>query len=103
MGCESFNNWGGRGCRIFVPVLAGNGTKKAPPGETFGQPPGIISSNRGELADHVGDHVVLSPEGAVLVTYPGTESSYPRPPPIVERLVCLLDDLRVFSITPTSG
>ena len=35
---------------------------------------------RGKLADHVGDHVVLSSEGAVLVTYLGTESSYPRPP-----------------------
>ena len=35
---------------------------------------------RGKLADHVGDHVVLSPEGAVLVTSPGTKSSYPRPP-----------------------
>ena len=34
----------------------------------------------GKLADHVGDHVVLSPEGAALVTSPGTESSYPRPP-----------------------
>ena len=36
-------------------------------------------SIRGKLADHVGVHVVLSPEGAVLVTSPGTESSYPRP------------------------
>ena len=34
----------------------------------------------GKLADHVEDHVVLSPEGAVLVTSLGTESSYPRPP-----------------------
>ena len=32
----------------------------------------------------VGDHVVLSSEGVVLVSSPGTESSYPRPPPIVE-------------------
>ena len=35
---------------------------------------------RGKLADHVGDHVALSPEGAVLVTSPGTKLSYPRPP-----------------------
>ena len=28
----------------------------------------------GKLADHVGDHVVLSPEGVVLMTSPGTES-----------------------------
>ena len=34
---------------------------------------------RDKLAYHVGDHVVLSPEGAVLATSPGTESSYPRP------------------------
>ena len=35
---------------------------------------------RGKLAGHIGDHVVLSPEWAVLVTSPGTKSSYPRPP-----------------------
>ena len=34
----------------------------------------------GRLADHVGDHVVSSPEGAILVTSPGIKSSYPRPP-----------------------
>ena len=39
-----------------------------------------MSLIRGKLADHVGDHVILSPEGSVLVTSPGTESSYPRPP-----------------------
>ena len=39
-----------------------------------------MSLIRGKLADHVGDHVVLSPEGAVLVSSTGTESSYPRPP-----------------------
>ena len=36
--------------------------------------------NSGKLADHVGDHVVLSPEGAILVTSSGTKSSYPRLP-----------------------
>ena len=45
-----------------------------------------MSRIRGKLADYVGDHVVLSPEGVILVTSPGTESSYPRPPPIVETL-----------------
>ena len=35
---------------------------------------------RGKLADHVGDHVVLSPEEGVLVTSLETESSYPRIP-----------------------
>ena len=54
--------------------------KIAPCGDLFGQPPSEISSNRYKLADHVGDHVVLSPEGVVLVTSLGTESSYPAPP-----------------------
>ena len=39
---------------------------------------------RGKLADNVGDHVVLPPEGAVLVTHPGTESSY-RPPHLLNK------------------
>ena len=34
----------------------------------------------GKLADHVGNHVVSSPEGAALVTSTGTKLSYPRPP-----------------------
>ena len=77
---DSFNDWGGRGCRKFVPVLGGNGTKIAPPGEMFDQPPGEMRWIRGKLADHVEDHAVLSPEGAVSMTTPGTESSYLRPP-----------------------
>ena len=40
---ESFNDWGGRGCRKFVPVLKGDGTKIAPPGDIFDQPPGEMS------------------------------------------------------------
>ena len=32
----------------------------------------------GKLVYHVGNHVVLSPEGVVLVTSPGTQSSHPR-------------------------
>ena len=70
---------GGRGCNKFVPVLRGNGTKRAPTGNIFDHPPGGMSSIRGRLADHVGDHVVLSPEEGVLVTSAGTESSHPRP------------------------
>ena len=48
----------------------GGGTKIAPPGDIFDQPPGEMSSIRGKLADHIGDHVVLSPEGAVLMPLP---------------------------------
>ena len=70
---------GGRGCRKFIPVL-GDGTKIAPPGGIIDQPYSGMGCIRGKFADHVGDHVVLSPEGTVLVTSPGTESLYPLPP-----------------------
>ena len=60
--------------------MRGNGTKIAPTGDILDQLPSGMSWIRGKLADHVGDHVVLSPEEGVLVTSPGTESSYPRPP-----------------------
>ena len=40
---EPFNDWGGgRGCNNFVPVLGGNGTKIAPTGGIFDQPPGLM-------------------------------------------------------------
>ena len=71
--------WGGRGCHKFVPVLGGDDTKIAPPAGLFDQPPGEMRI-QGKLADHMRDHVVLSPEGVVLVTSPRTESSYPHPP-----------------------
>ena len=71
---------GGRGCNKFVPVLRGNDTKIAPTRDMFDQPPAGISWIRGKRGDNVEDHVVLSPEEGVLVTSPGTESSYPRPP-----------------------
>ena len=78
---ESFNDWGGgRGCHKCVHVLRGDGTKIAPPGDLFDQPSGEMNYIWGKLADHIEDHVVLSPEGVVLVTSLGTESSYPRPP-----------------------
>ena len=69
-----------RGYNKFVPVLGGDGTKIAPPRDLFDQPLGERSYIRGKLADHVEDPVALSPEGVILVTSPGTESSYPRPP-----------------------
>ena len=78
---DPFNDRGGGwGCNTFVPLLRGDGTKIASTGDIFDQPPGGINCIRGKLADHVGDHLLLSSEGAVLVIYPGTESSYPRPP-----------------------
>ena len=40
---------------------------------------------------HVGDHVVLSPEGAVLVTSPGTKSSYRHPPQYLNPSKDMLD------------
>ena len=60
-------NEGGSGCNKFVPVLRGKGTKIAPTGYIFDQLPGEMSWIRGKLADHVGGHVVLSPEEGVLV------------------------------------
>ena len=60
---EPFNDWGWRGCNNVFPVLLGNGTKTAPTVDIFGQPPGQMRRIRGKLADYVGDHVVLSPEG----------------------------------------
>ena len=62
---------------------------------------------RGKLADHVGDHVVLSPEKGVLVTSPGTESSYPRLPQALNNSAVERDILarvvpsRASSIGPT--
>ena len=82
---------GGRGCNNFFPVLGGNGPKIAPTGDVFDQPSGQMRLIRGKLADHVGDHVVLSPEGAVLVTSPGTKLSYPRPPQSVNSSHLLQD------------
>ena len=63
---------GGRGCNKFVPVLGRNGTIIAPLGDLLGQPPGEMSQTRGKFADHVGDLLVLSLEGCVLMTFPGT-------------------------------
>ena len=82
---ELFNNWGGGVCRKFVLVLGGDGAEIAPTGGIFDQTLGEMTCLRGKIADHVEDHAVLFPEGAVLVASPRTESSYPRPP-IVERL-----------------
>ena len=58
---DKFNDLGGRGCNVFVPILRGNGTKIAPTGERFDQPPGQMRWIWGKLADHVGNLVVSSP------------------------------------------
>ena len=80
---KPFSDWDGGGCRRFVPFLGGDGTKLAPIGDIFNQPSGELCVIRGKLADYIEDHAVLSPEGANLVTSSGTDSSFPRPPPIV--------------------
>ena len=81
-GEESFNDWGegGRGMSQVCPRFGKERHENSPLGDLFDQPPGEMSSVRGKLADHVADHVVLSPEGVDLMTSPGTESSYPHPP-----------------------
>ena len=37
---DPFNDWVGRGCNNFFPVLGGDGTKTAPTEDIFDQPPG---------------------------------------------------------------
>ena len=64
----------------IFPVLRVDGTKIDPTEDIFDQPPGGMSCIRGKLADHVGNHVVSSPEGAVLMASLGTKSSYRRRP-----------------------
>ena len=71
---------GGRGCHRFVSVLRVDGTKIAPPGDLFDQPSVEMHSIWGNLANHIGDNVVLSPEEVILLIFPVTESLYPRPP-----------------------
>ena len=39
-GEDPFNDWRGRGCNKFVPVLGGNGTKIVSTEDIFDQPPG---------------------------------------------------------------
>ena len=68
------------GWRKFVPVSGGDGTKKSPSGDIFDQTPGEMISIRRKLVNQVGDYVVLSPEGAVLVASTETESSDLPPP-----------------------
>ena len=64
----------------FCPRFGRGRHKSSPFRGLFDQPSGEMNRIRGKLADYVGDHVVLSPEGIFLATSSGTESSYPRPP-----------------------
>ena len=50
-----------------------DGTKKSLPGACLTKPLVKCVDFWGKLADHVGDHLILLPEGAVLVPSPGTE------------------------------
>ena len=68
------------GIRSIVPILGRDGPKKVPPGDVFHQSPGEISCTQGKLAGHVGDHVVLSAEGTVLVISPGQDRRTSPPP-----------------------
>ena len=43
LGLESFNDWGGRGCHKFFPVLGGDGTKIVPHGDLFDKLRGELS------------------------------------------------------------
>ena len=73
---ESFNDWGGWGCRKFVPVFGGDGTKNASPGDIFDQPLGKWVEFRASLptcrglcspipgscsGNHRGDGIVVPP------------------------------------------
>ena len=40
---ESFNDWERLGCHKFVPVSGADGTKIAPTGDLFDEPPGEMS------------------------------------------------------------
>ena len=71
------------GWRVVQRLGGGACHKRFP---VFDQPPGEMISIWGMHADHVGDHLVPSPERVVFVTSPWTESSYPCPPQSLKHL-----------------
>ena len=83
-----FSDWEGGGCRKFVPVLGGDGTKLAPIRDIFNQASGELSVIRGKLADYIEDHAVLSPEGANLMTPRGWICRIHAPPPNRMKWAC---------------
>ena len=65
-------------------------TKNNPLGDILDEISDEMSLLRGELADHVEDHVVLSPEGTVFWSSPGRNRRTSLPP-LVERLSDIQD------------
>ena len=70
---------GGGFWKIFA-VSAGDGTKTAPPGDIFDQPPCERSLILTKQSGHIGDCVVFSPGGVFLLASPGMEPSNPPSP-----------------------
>ena len=70
---------GGGDVTILSPFWEGTARKHPLPG-TYLTNPLVNDLNAGQACRPCGGDVVLSPEGVVLVTSPGMESSYPRPP-----------------------
>ena len=54
----------------MFPVLGGDDSKLFPVGDVYRQLRCERSSVRRNIAYHIGDHIILSPGGAVLVTSP---------------------------------
>ena len=98
----SFNERGEGRLENF-PVLGGDGTKTVPPGDIFDQPPCERSSIQTKFADNVGDRVVLSPEGAVMLTSPGGNRRILPLHLIVERFSPRFLRWRPFIRQPPSG
>ena len=78
---------GGGGCNIFVPVLRGNGTKIAPPGYIFDQPPHGMSWIRGSCRGLCRGSRSLIPGRGCFDDLPGDEIVVSPPSLIVEPLV----------------
>ena len=62
---------------VFFPPFGQGMHEKNPTGDVFDQPFCEKSLIRTKLADHIEDHVVLSPGGVVRTKSSGTESSNP--------------------------
>ena len=78
---------------MFIPVLGGNGTKIAPTGDIFDQPPGLNATDSGQACRPCrGSCSLLSGRGC-FGDLPGDEIVVSPPSPIVEPLdivVCVM-------------